>query len=109
MNQSLSVANLASALKWIFTSGLSYAAGRGWLSTDAVTNLGILGVAALPVLASWYQNYLNKQAAEEKVTTAVRAGVAMANDDAVATPPPKTIGTMEAKAIVEAYTPSVKS
>jgi hypothetical protein len=106
MDQSLTLANFTSAVKTLLTGGISYAAGKGWITSDAASNFMILAVAAIPMLYSWYQNYMSKLAKETERTNGVRAGIAMANDDSVATPPPASVGPMEAKSIVAAYAPS---
>lgn len=106
MNQTLTQANFMTSLRYFLTMGITYAAGKGWISTDTATNVGVLALALLPFAWSMYSNYADKKSTETQVTNAVKAGVSMANDDTVATPPPASIGPMAAKAIVAAYAPT---
>ncbi len=104
--QSLTQDNFGTALRYFLTCALSFAAGKGWISADAVTNSLLLFTAAIPMLYGMYVNYTKKKASEAQVTEAVRAGVSMTMDPTVETPPAASIGPLEAKSIVAAYTPA---
>lgn len=106
MNQSLTQANFTTSVRYFLTMGISFAAGRGWITSDTAANIGILAVGLLPMLWGWYVNWSKKQAAETQVTQAVRAGVSTALDPTVATLPAAAIGPIEAKSIVAAYAAS---
>ncbi len=108
MNQTLTQANFMTSIRYFLTGGITYAAGKGYITTDTAANLGILSLAILPLAWGWYQNYLNKVDNEVQTTAAVRAGVAMAADPMVNTPAPTTITPTDAKTIVAAYAPTTK-
>lgn len=106
MNQSLTQDNFGTALRYFLTSGLSFAAGKGWISADTATNALVLFAAALPMFYGWYVNWSKKKSAEAQVTQAVRATVSMVMDPSVETPPASSIGPLQAKSIVAAYSPT---
>ncbi len=101
--QSLTQDNFGTALRYFLTCALSFAAGKGWISADAVTNSLLLFTAALPMLWGMYVNWSKKRAGEAQVTEAVRAGVSMTMDPNVVPPPAASIGPLEAKSIVATY------
>lgn len=103
MNQSLTQANFATTIRYFLSIGLTYAAAKGWITSDAVTNFGVLATAAIPMLWAYYTNYSKKVTADANVTAAVQAGVAHATNPDVATTIPSAISPLEAKSIVAAY------
>lgn len=104
--QSLTYANFVTSIRYFATMGISYASGRGWISADTATSLIPLTLVIIPYIWSLYSNSAAVRAADVREVQGVRAGVAMAADPAVATPPAPAIGPVEAKSIVAAYAPT---
>jgi hypothetical protein len=107
MNQSLTQANVMSSMRYLITASLSFAAGKGYISSDMATNMGVLALAALPLVWGIYANYAKEQGAQIRETVAVRAGVAMAQDGGAGTPP-SAISPAEAQTVIASYAPIVK-
>ncbi len=102
--QTLTQANFMTSVRYFLTLGISYSAGKGWISADTATNIGILALALLPFIWGLYSNAAAVKASDIREVTAVRAAVAMANDPMAPTPPPAaSIGPLEAKSIVATY------
>ena len=107
MNQSLTQINFMSSVRYFLGMGLTYAAAKGYISSDTATNGAVLMLALLPFIWAMYSNYLKKTEADDNVTTAVRAGVAMGQNGGSATSP-ANISKIDAQNVIAAYAPVQK-
>lgn len=123
MNSSLTQANFITSLRYIISVGTAWAAGKGYITQDAVNAIlaGVLIVG--PALWGMLDNYLMKHQRVAREAAAVQAGIelvtqgkALAADGTTivvahdpGSTPPKPVTVQTAQEIIKDFAPDPKA
>lgn len=111
MNDTPSMTNeqLTTTLRYFLTTLGAYAAGKGWVTPQQITELTPLILPVLALLYGLYTNWRKEKQTQARETVALNVGAAAQADPMVPMSAPGNISAPEAKALLGALSPAVAS
>ena len=109
MNTTPSMTNeqLQTTLRYVLASFGSYAAGKGWITPQQITELTPLILPVLALAWGFYTNWRKEKQSQVREAVALNVGAAAQADPNVPMSAPGNISAPEAKALLAVLSPVV--